>query len=629
MADVSRIKLPSGNTYDIKDTSARYDIEHFSANDLAVLQTKTYTNVTVTGNSDPAGWLYFFKVVPTSATTQAYIRYRVTASIPGVANNAGFHIADVEFVTFGASVLWYKVKNADNNTNYRPFYNHIVYRAKAAGITGGYGHLMGLRFQSAYEPANASYKRTITIDILETRDCTATFFDSPILYANAPGTGSTNYDGRTEYNGTTQGDTHSGDSTNIAELSINYTCRKTKTALYRYMILLTYDETYLLPVNSVDNSTATTKTLTTEAFDPFGTIMYYPGTTTYAADANLADWMGLRYHYSNLIDYRYSFNTGTTLTARKAIYLVCVPQSNGKAKLASTPISQTLPTTDDGNIYIYLGKAYDTYRGTLEVKHPIYYYKNNALRIWTNASSVSPSTASIGSASGWSAGTATTLGTAISADDITSWTTNTPTKIDTTKFSGGSFTRGTFSGGSFTQGTDSFTKNVPTKIDTTKFSGGSFTRGTFSGGSFTQGTDSFTANTPTAIAYSLGSSSATAANPTTLTMTVTSGVAASFTQGTDSFTAATHAADSFTAASLASGFYTAGTSASFTQGTDSFTAATHSADSFTAASLNSGFYTAGSSASLAYTSRSIPNVTSAGTVPSLTITSTTVVTGIS
>ena len=31
--------------------------------------------------------------------------------------------------------------------------------------------------------------------------------------------------------------------------------------------------------------------------------MYYPGTTTYAADANLADWMGLRYHYSNLIDY--------------------------------------------------------------------------------------------------------------------------------------------------------------------------------------------------------------------------------------------------------------------------------------------------------------------------------------
>lgn len=221
-----------------------------------------------------------------------------------------------------------------------------------------------------------------------------------------------------------------------------------------------------------------------------------------------------------------------------------------------------------------------------------------------------------------------------SAGSVTAGTANTPTVIDTTKFSGGSFTRGTFSGGSFTQGTDSFTANTPTTIDTTKFSGGSFTRGTFSGGSFTQGTDSFTANTPTVIntsKFSGGSfTRGTFSQGTlpTLTMAMdttdtkklkitfgqgtlpthaadsftaaaiqsgfyTAGTAASFTQGTDSFTAATHAADTFTAAKLNNGFYTAGTAASFTQGTDSFTAATHAADSFTAAKLNSGFYTAG------------------------------------
>lgn len=38
-------------------------------------------------------------------------------------------------------------------------------------------------------------------------------------------------------------------------------------------------------------------------------------------------------------------------------------------------------------------------------------------------------TASIGSASGWSAGSLPSLGTAIPADDITKWTTNTPTQV--------------------------------------------------------------------------------------------------------------------------------------------------------------------------------------------------------
>lgn len=385
MADVSRIKLPNGNTYDIKDTNARYDIEHFSANDLAVLQSKTYTNVTCTGNSDPAAWLYFFKVVPSSATTQAYIKYRVTASIPGVANNAGFHISEIEFVTFGASVLWYKVENADNNGSYRPFYNHIVYRAKAAGITNNYGHLMGLRFQSAYEPANASYKRTITIDILETKECTATFFDSPILYANAPGTGSTNYDGRTEYNGTTQGDTHTGDAdNNFYTTPYSYRLKPT-TSLYRYMLCFTKNETNFVPVNAVSNSTATTKTLTAESFDPFGPIFYYNSTTTKATTEYPDDCTMIQNAY---FDLRYSFNCGTTLINYKAVYVVLSPQSDGSVKLHSSPLTQSLPSTDDGLLYLFLGVVYaNGYSTQMFPYHPIYYYKDSSVRLWTNAAS--------------------------------------------------------------------------------------------------------------------------------------------------------------------------------------------------------------------------------------------------
>ena len=145
-----------------------------------------------------------------------------------------------------------------------------------------------------------------------------------------------------------------------------------------------------------------------------------------------------------------------------------------------------------------------------------------------------------------------------SAGSVTAGTANVPTVIDTTKFSGGSYSHTGFSGGSFTQGSDSFTANTPTVINTAKFSGGSFIRGTFTSGSLTMAIDG------------------------------TDGKKLNIT-----FTAPTHAADSFTAASLASGFYTAGTAASFTQGSDSFTAASYGTDSFTAAKFNSGFYTAG------------------------------------
>ena len=80
--------------------------------------------------------------------------------------------------------------------------------------------------------------------------------------------------------------------------------------------------------------------------------------------------------------------------------------------------------------------------------------------------------------------------------------------------------------GSVTAGT----KNVPTKIDTSKFSGGSFTRGTFSQGTL-----------PT-LTFAMDS-------------TDTKKLKITFGQGT----LPTHAADSFTAAAIQSGFYTAGT----------------------------------------------------------------------
>ena len=156
---------------------------------------------------------------------------------------------------------------------------------------------------------------------------------------------------------------------------------KAKAAIYRYMLLLSIDETYVVPINSVSNSTATTKTLTTESFDPFGPIYYYSTTTTISSGSTI----GASYRWTQYaIDLRYSFNTGSTLTTNKVVYIVADPQSDGKAKLASSPISQDLPETADGKIYIRLGIAYSEYQVQIENNHPIYYYNNGAIRLWTN-----------------------------------------------------------------------------------------------------------------------------------------------------------------------------------------------------------------------------------------------------
>lgn len=161
-----------------------------------------------------------------------------------------------------------------------------------------------------------------------------------------------------------------------------YVRLKTKTNLYRYQMLLSYSDTELLPINAVSNDTGTSKTLTTESFDPFGPIYYYYNENTVNADTVIPDSRLWAQRDMNL---RYSFNTGTTLTANKSIYLVAVPQNDGKAKLYSAPISQEIPATDNGLIYIYLGTAYSNYQLQLNEKHPIYYYKDGAVRLWTNA----------------------------------------------------------------------------------------------------------------------------------------------------------------------------------------------------------------------------------------------------
>ena len=147
--------------------------------------------------------------------------------------------------------------------------------------------------------------------------------------------------------------------------------------LKRYVLSMMRGEQDIIPLNGT-GSTATTKPMTTEHFDPFRGVVYYATNAAVAIDSEVA--MSTMYYQSGSIDLRYSFNCGQTLTTKKEVYLVMQKQSDGLCAIASTPWSQTLPTTNDGKLYMLLGMTYSTYQIELWPKHPIYYHDGTALR---------------------------------------------------------------------------------------------------------------------------------------------------------------------------------------------------------------------------------------------------------
>lgn len=167
--------------------------------------------------------------------------------------------------------------------------------------------------------------------------------------------------------------------------------------VYRYRILFTSaDGTHYVPSNTSTSTNATAlRDVNQRPINPFGRIVYYSATTVLQAEANVgaaAQWD----QYA--VTFGYSFNrTGAALVLNypAPVYLKCAPQSDGSAIIdATTPYVQSLPSTEDGKIYIFLGIAYTAVAVELMVHHPVYYYKDSAIRLWTNAATDLPSVSS-------------------------------------------------------------------------------------------------------------------------------------------------------------------------------------------------------------------------------------------
>lgn len=172
-------------------------------------------------------------------------------------------------------------------------------------------------------------------------------------------------------------DANTNDTT-TGYMRIAYGQFKPTTNLYRYQVCLTKNEEEIIPVTAVSNNTGTAKALTTESFNPFAPIYYYSTTATVTTGTLISpSYIWSAYARVNI---RYSFNTGTTLTENKEVYIRATLTNGIEAKLAADPITQELPSSDDGYIYIKLGHSCDNYRVSLTYDHPIYIYKNGAIR---------------------------------------------------------------------------------------------------------------------------------------------------------------------------------------------------------------------------------------------------------
>lgn len=154
---------------------------------------------------------------------------------------------------------------------------------------------------------------------------------------------------------------------------------------YRYRLLFTSaDNTKFVPANTSTSTNATSsRTANTRPINPFGPIVYYGSTTAIEANANPGATVLWQQYIFSL---GYSFNnTGAALvmTTSTPVYLRCTPQADGSAVMDY--FTQALPSTEDGKIYILLGYAYSATNIELIANHPVYYYKNSGVRLWTGA----------------------------------------------------------------------------------------------------------------------------------------------------------------------------------------------------------------------------------------------------
>lgn len=359
MADISKITLPDNSQYDIKVYT-----DH-----IASMMSKTFTGVIGTATNWTDATFFYGKILPNDFNCIWRITYRITAECAGRDDAKSIHICTAS--GRANTILSYANWNSIVSTTYRPLYYNVYYRAKAAGITNGYGHLLGTRLYSAWNYTTAANSRTIQIDIIRTENCTFEFFNSPIKYSNAPGTGSTNYDGASEYNIADNGLRESGDDNSVNEYAGGITAGP--NGLKAYSLALKINEDHWESLHTSSYTTATTKVKNSTGFLVTSPMIYCNGTY----NSGVVSSASATYFAAWSVDTRYSFNVSNSWSAiGRPLYLVGTIAGDKFYLKDTTWWADELPVSADGHYYWYVGQMNSAYQVALHAYHPIYYYDN-------------------------------------------------------------------------------------------------------------------------------------------------------------------------------------------------------------------------------------------------------------
>lgn len=148
-----------------------------------------------------------------------------------------------------------------------------------------------------------------------------------------------------------------------------------------------------VPANTSTSTNAKdSRTPNTAAIDPFGSIVYNSDNASYdVGDVLRGTFLWTQINFT----LGYSFNTTgaeLSLTYPCPVWIKCTPQSDGSATLQG--YVQSLQSSADGFIYIFLGIAYSSTMVELNFSHPVYYHDGTGIRAWTGSEKQAKITAS-------------------------------------------------------------------------------------------------------------------------------------------------------------------------------------------------------------------------------------------
>ncbi|HPR13853.1 MAG TPA: site-specific integrase, partial [Candidatus Woesebacteria bacterium] len=154
----------------------------------------------------------------------------------------------------------------------------------------------------------------------------------------------------------------------------------------KYKIIMAGTDNKWYPL-TVGDTTAATKTVASTEFLINSPILAYYTTPTIAPNATFTNiWEGINMAYLD-----YTLNKSTGMTAYAPVYLVGTINANGNFVLDGAGTAnnnfwtQTLPTTEDGKVYIMIGIMHNTTTTMrLMVNKPMYEFKDGKIREYSD-----------------------------------------------------------------------------------------------------------------------------------------------------------------------------------------------------------------------------------------------------